>query len=58
MQPLYYDVDGYIAGANEDVSRFPHTGPIVDAYLERMSTYAVAVMGAETYQYGLQHGLQ
>lgn len=61
MQPLYYDVavsaDGFIADANEDVSRFPHTGPIVDAYLERLSTYAVAVMGAETFRFGLEHGL-
>lgn len=61
MQPLYYDVavsaDGYICGVNEDISRFPQSGPIVDAYLARLTSYAVAVMGAATYQFGLNVGL-
>lgn len=65
MQPLVYDVavsiDGFIAGPvvgdHRDVSRFPHEGSIVDDYQARLSTYAVALMGRATYEFGYAFGL-
>ena len=61
MQPIIYDVavsaDGFICGASSDVSLFPHSGPVVDDYLERMATYAHALMGRRTYEFGYAHGL-
>ncbi|MCE7998310.1 MAG: deaminase [Rhodobiaceae bacterium] len=61
MQPIIYDVavsaDGFICGASDDVSRFPHSGPVVEDYLERMSTYSCALMGRRTYEFGYTHGL-
>lgn len=65
MQPLIYDVavsiDGFIAGpvvgAYPDVSRFPHEGAIVDDYKARLSTYATALMGRATYEFGYGFGL-
>ncbi|WP_375573832.1 dihydrofolate reductase family protein [Ahrensia marina] len=65
MQPLVYDVavsiDGFIAGpvvgGHPDVSRFPHEGSIVDDYQARLSTYAVALMGRATYEFGYAFGL-
>ncbi len=61
MQPIIYDVavsaDGFICGASDDVSLFPHSGPVVDDYLERMATYSHALMGRRTYEFGYAHGL-
>jgi dihydrofolate reductase len=61
MQPIVYDVavsaDGFICGASDDVSLFPHSGPVVDDYLERMATYSCALMGRRTYEFGYGHGL-
>ena len=61
MGQLVYDVaaslDGYIAGADGDVSAFPHAGDHVDAYLERLAGYATVVMGRHTYEFGYAHGL-
>lgn len=62
MQPIIYDVavsaDGFIAGMNADVSAFPHTGPIVTDYANRLSGYRVALMGRATYEFGYQYGLE
>ncbi|MEM9630708.1 MAG: dihydrofolate reductase family protein [Pseudomonadota bacterium] len=61
MQPIIYDVavslDGFICGDNEDVSHFPHEGPIVDAYRKRLDSYAVCLMGRRTYEFGYRFGL-
>lgn len=65
MQPLIYDVavsiDGFIAGpvlgGYPDVSRFPHTGQIVEDYKKRLATYALALMGKATYEFGYAFGL-
>lgn len=61
MQPLIYDVavsvDGFIAGPNGDASRFPHQGPWVEAYLARLRSYAVTIMGRETYTFGYAFGM-
>ena len=62
MQELIYDVavsaDGFIAGPDEDVSRFPDKGPIVADYLERLQSYAACVMGRRTYTFGYRFGLK
>jgi len=61
MQPIIYDVavsaDGFICGASGDVSLFPHSGMIVQDYLQRMTTYSCALMGRRTYEFGYAHGL-
>jgi dihydrofolate reductase len=61
MQPTIYDVavsaDGFICGASDDVSLFPHSGPVVDDYLDRMATYTCALMGRRTYEFAYAHGL-
>ncbi|MEM8822999.1 MAG: dihydrofolate reductase family protein [Pseudomonadota bacterium] len=61
MQPIIYDVavsaDGFICGANADISRFPHEGPVLDDYRARLATYGTALMGRETYVFGYAYGL-
>lgn len=61
MQDIIYDVaisvDGFIAGPKADISRFAHSGPLVDAYLDRLPSYAAVLMGRGTYQFGLDMGL-
>ncbi len=61
MQPIIYDVavsaDGFICGANADISRFPHDGPVVDDYRARLASYGTALMGRETYVFGYAYGL-
>ena len=61
MHPIIYDVavsaDGFISGPNADVSAFPHTGPIVADYTDRLAGYAVALMGRATYEFGYAYGL-
>lgn len=62
MQPVIYDVavsiDGYIAGPSDDVSNFPHQGPVVDDYLQRLETYSCCLMGRRTYEFGYGFGLK
>ncbi|WP_298814774.1 dihydrofolate reductase family protein [uncultured Roseibium sp.] len=62
MQPIIYDVavsvDGFIAGADDDITKFAHEGPVVEDYFERLSTYAIAVMGRNTYEFGYRFGLE
>ncbi len=62
MHPIIYDVavsaDGFIAGRNSDVSAFPHAGPIVADYTDRLGTYAVALMGRATYEFGYAFGME
>lgn len=61
MFPVIYDVavsiDGFIAGPGGTVSDFPHSGPMVDAYLERLGQYRAAIMGRASYEVGLAYGL-
>jgi dihydrofolate reductase len=62
MHPIIYDVavsiDGFIAGPSEDVSRFPHSGAIVEDYQERLQSYKTCLMGRKTYEFGYRFGLQ
>lgn len=61
MQQIIYDVavsaDGFIAGPSADVSKFPHSGAVVDDYIARLGTYACALMGRATYEFGYDFGL-
>ena len=61
MHPLIYDVavsiDGYIDGPDGDISAFAQDGPVVEDYQKRMATYACAVMGRATYEFGYRFGL-
>ena len=61
MQDLIYDVavsaDGFICGADGDVALFPQEGAVVEDYLVRLRSYAVALMGRRTYEFGYAHGL-
>lgn len=62
MQPIIYDVavsaDGFIAGPSADISKFPGEGAVVDDYFVRLKTYAVAIMGRATYEFGYDYGLK
>ncbi len=62
MQPIIYDVavsaDGFIAGPSADIFKFPGEGAVVDDYFERLKTYAVAIMGRATYEFGYGYGLK
>ena len=62
MHPIIYDVavsiDGFISGPSEDISKFPHDGPVVDDYRARLAEYAVAIMGKCTYEFGYRFGLK
>lgn len=62
MQPIFYDVavsvDGFIAGPSDDVSRFPHSGSIVEDYIKRLETYSHCLMGRKTYEFGYEFGLK
>jgi dihydrofolate reductase len=60
MHPIIYDVavsiDGFISGPDGDVSQFAQDGPVVEAYFARLARYATAIMGRETYEFGLKPG--
>lgn len=62
MRTLTYDVatslDGYIAATGGDVSAFPHDGPHVEDYLDRLASYSTVVMGRTTYESGYAYGLE
>lgn len=62
MHPIIYDVavsiDGFIAGPSEDVSKFPHSGAIVEDYQTRLASYRTCLMGRKTYEFGYQFGLR
>ena len=62
MHPVIYDVavsiDGYISGPSDDISAFPHVGPMVEAYMARLTTYSACLMGRRTYEFGYQFGLK
>lgn len=62
MQPIVYDVavsiDGYISGPNGDISQFAQEGAVVDDYAARLKTYATAIMGRATYEFGYRFGME
>lgn len=58
---LIYDVsvsiDGYISGPENDISKFPQSGKIVDDYLRRRDGYQTSLMGRATYEFGYAFGM-
>ncbi|ASM75461.1 deaminase (plasmid) [Pseudosulfitobacter pseudonitzschiae] len=62
MQPIIYDVaisiDGFISGPDGDISQFAQEGPVVEDYMARLATYATAIMGRRTYEFGYRFGLK
>ena len=58
---IYYvaiSLDGYIAGPNDDISKFAQGGEGVDQYLTDLADFAVVIMGRRTYEFGYQFGIQ
>lgn len=62
MPPIIYDVavsmDGYISGPGGDISQFARDGAVVEDYAARLETYATAIMGRATYEFGYRFGMQ
>ena len=57
---VYYvacSLDGYIAGVNDDISRFIPQGKSVDTYLAQLQQFQTVIMGRRTYEFGYQFGL-
>lgn len=57
---IYYvatSLDGYICGANEDISGFVAGGNGVAKYLDDLKAFETVIMGRKTYEFGYQYGL-
>ena len=57
---VYYiasSIDGFITGANEDVSRFIYEGPGVEKYKKDLQEFDTVIMGRKTYEFAYQFGL-
>ncbi|PHI21776.1 dihydrofolate reductase [Lewinellaceae bacterium SD302] len=58
---VYYvacSLDGYIAGKNDDISRFAFGGPGVEQYKQDLQKFKTVIMGRRTYEFGYQYGLE
>jgi len=58
---IYYiatSIDGYITGANEDVSKFAYEGKAVNNYLEDLKSFETVIMGRNTYEFGYKFGVK
>ena len=58
---VYYvaiSLDGYIAGADEDISLFVGEGSGLDKYLNDLKTFQTVIMGRKTYEFGYKFGLK
>ena len=57
---IYYvasSLDGFIAGANDDYSKFIPGGKGVEKYLSDLQNFKTVIMGRRTYEFGYQFGL-
>jgi dihydrofolate reductase len=57
---IYYvaiSLDGYIAGVNDDISKFVPSGNGVEKYLSDLQNFETVIMGRRTYEFGYQFGL-
>ena len=57
---IYYvavSLDGYIAGVNDDISKFVPSGHGVEKYLTDLQNFETVIMGRRTYEFGYQFGL-
>ena len=61
MQRIIYYVasslDGFIAGANDDISKFIPSGKGVERYLSDLQNFETVIMGRRTYEFGYKFGL-
>jgi len=58
---IYYvatSLDGYIAGPNEDISKFVAAGEGVQQYLADLQAFKTVIMGRKTYEFGYKYGLE
>lgn len=58
---IYYvavSLDGYIAGENNDISKFVASGNGVEKYLTDLQEFETVIMGRKTYEFGYQFGLK
>lgn len=62
MQKIIYYVasslDGYIAGKNDDISKFILQGEGVEKYQSDLASFRTVIMGRKTYEFGFQYGLE
>lgn len=57
---IYYvasSLDGYIAGPNDDISKFIFQGEGVKQYQKDLLGFSTVIMGRKTYEFGYQYGL-
>ena len=58
---VYYvasSIDGFISGADGDISGFVSGGNGVDKYLSDLKSFKTVIMGRRTYEFGYQFGLE
>ncbi len=58
---IYYvaaSLDGYIAGENNDISKFVTSGNGVKKYMSDLEKFETVIMGRKTYEFGYQFGLE
>lgn len=58
---IYYvasSLDGYIAGENDDISKFILQGEGVEKYQSDLASFATVIMGRKTYEFAFQYGLK
>ncbi|MBD0777399.1 dihydrofolate reductase [Maribacter sp. ANRC-HE7] len=62
MQRIIYYVasslDGFIAGVDDDISKFIPQGNGVQKYLSDLKNFETVIMGRRTYEFGYQYGLE
>lgn len=57
---VYYvasSLDGFIAGIDDDISKFVPKGKGVDKYLSDLQNFETVIMGRRTYEFGYKFGL-
>lgn len=58
---IYYvasSLDGYIAGLNDDISKFIFQGKGIEKYQTDLLKFKTVIMGRKTYEFGYQYGLK
>ena len=58
---IYYvasSLDGFIAGENDDISKFILQGEGVEKYQSDLANFGTVIMGRKTYEFGFQYGLE
>lgn len=57
---IYYvasSIDGFIAGENDDISKFILQGEGVEKYQSDLLNFKTVIMGRKTYEFGYKYGL-